>query len=306
MRVVVLGATGVIGRRAVPLMIREGHRVTALGRSPDRLHNLSSQGASTIALDLFDRDAIRRAIANHEAVVNLATHIPRPGLGMFLPGAWKETERIREHGSALLVDEALAAGVKVFIQESFAPIYVEAGDRWITEDTPTRPVRYNQATLLAETSAHRFAQNGGRGVVLRFAFFYGPRDRFTEDVFRYVRSGWLPIPGSPDGYFSMAHHDDAAAAVVAALSLQSGIYNVVDNEPMTRRELGAALAAILGVPEPKTPPRWITRLAGGLGELMARSQRISNAKLRQSGAWSPEYASSRQGWEAVSRSFIGK
>jgi uncharacterized protein YbjT (DUF2867 family) len=94
MRVVVLGATGVIGRRGVPLMIREGHRVTAVGRSPDRLRNLSSQGASTIALDLFDHEAVRRAIANHEAIVNLATHIPRPGLGMFLPGAWKETDRI--------------------------------------------------------------------------------------------------------------------------------------------------------------------------------------------------------------------
>jgi nucleoside-diphosphate-sugar epimerase len=287
-------------------MLRNGHRVTAIGRSPDRLHNLASQGADTIALDLFDREAVRRAIANHDAIVNLATHIPRAGLGMFFPLAWKETDRIREHGSALLVDEAVAAGVKLFIQESFAPIYADAGARWITEDAPTRPVRYNQTTLLAEASARRFAQSGGRGVALRFAFFYGPRDPFTEDVFRYVRSGWLPLPGSPDAYFSMAHHDDAASAVVAALSLPSGIYNVSDNEPLTRRELGAALAAILGVPEPKSPPRWITKLAGGLGELMARSQRISNAKLRQSGGWSPRYASSREGWEAVSRSFVGK
>ncbi len=101
MRVMVVGATGVIGRRAVPLMIREGHRVTAVGRSPERLQHLASQGASTIALDMFDRDAVKRAIAGHEVVANLATSIPRPGLGMFLPGAWKETDRIREHGSAL-------------------------------------------------------------------------------------------------------------------------------------------------------------------------------------------------------------
>ena len=302
----VVGATGVVGRRAVPLMIRDGHRVTAVGRSPDRLRNLASQGAATIALDIFDREAVRRAIANHEAIANLATHIPRVGLGMFLTSAWKENDRIREHGSALLVDEAVAAGVKVFVQESFAPIYADAGDRWIAEDAPTRPVRYNQTTLLAEASAHRFAESGGRGVVLRFAFFYGPRDRFTEDVFRYARSGWLAVPGSPDAYISMAHHDDAASATVAALDLPSGIYNVADNDPMTRRELGAVLASLLRVPEPKTPPRWITRLAGGLGELMARSQRISNAKLRQSSAWSPRYASSREGWEAVYRSFFSK
>ena len=77
---------------------------------------------------------------------------------MFFPRAWKETDRIREHGSALLVDEALAAGIRVFIQESFAPIYVDAGDRWITEEAPTRPVRYNQTTLKAEASAERFAR----------------------------------------------------------------------------------------------------------------------------------------------------
>jgi len=62
MRVVVFGATGVVGRRAVRLMIRQGHRVTAVGRSPERLQNLASQGASTVALDLLDRDAIKRAV----------------------------------------------------------------------------------------------------------------------------------------------------------------------------------------------------------------------------------------------------
>jgi 2-alkyl-3-oxoalkanoate reductase len=132
MRVVVFGATGVVGRRAVPLMIREGHRVTAVGRSPERLQNLASQGAFTIALDLFDRDAIKRAVVDHEAIVNLATAIPRSTLAMFFPSAWKENDRIREHVSASIVDEALAAGVRAYIQESFAPIYVDAGDRWIS------------------------------------------------------------------------------------------------------------------------------------------------------------------------------
>ena len=107
---------------------------------------------------------------------------------MFFPGAWKENDRIREHVSASIVDEALAAGVRVFIQESFAPIYVDAGDRWITEDAATQPVRYNQTTLKAEASAERFARQGGRGVVLRFAYFYGPDDRFTGDMFQSRRA----------------------------------------------------------------------------------------------------------------------
>ncbi|HVQ13769.1 MAG TPA: NAD(P)-dependent oxidoreductase [Vicinamibacterales bacterium] len=301
MRVVVFGATGVIGRRTVPLMIREGHRVTAVGRSPDRLRGLASQGATTIALDLFDREAIRRAVAGQEAIANLATAIPRSGLGMFFRRAWKETDRIREHFSALLVDEALAAGARAFIQESFAPIYVDAGDRWVTEADATRPVRYNQTTLKAEASAERFARQGGRGVVLRFAYFYGPNDRFTEDVFRYAARGWLPLLGSLDAYFSTCHHDDAATAVVAALNIPSGTYNVVDNEPMTHWQFGEALSAISGVPVPKPPPQWLVRLTGSMGETMARSLRISSAKLRQSG-WTPQHASARKGWESVYQS----
>jgi nucleoside-diphosphate-sugar epimerase len=266
------------------------------------LRGLASQGASTIALDLFDREAINRAVAGQDAVANLATAIPRSGLGMFFRSAWKETDRIREHFSALVVDEAVKAGVRTFIQESFAPIYVDAGDRWVTEADATRPVRYNQTTLKAEASAERFARHGGRGLVLRFAYFYGPNDRFTEDVFRYGARGWLPLLGSLDAYFSTCHHDDAATAVVAALNLPSGIYNVVDNDPMTHRQFGEVLSAIAGVPVPKPPPQWLVPLTGSLGETMARSLRISTAKLRQSG-WQPKHATAREGWEAAYRSF---
>ena len=53
-----------------------------------------SQGASTVALDRLDRDAIKRAVGDHEAIVNLATAIPRSTLAMFFPSAWKENDRI--------------------------------------------------------------------------------------------------------------------------------------------------------------------------------------------------------------------
>jgi nucleoside-diphosphate-sugar epimerase len=299
MRILVTGATGVIGRRAVPLMRQLGHQVTAVGRSHERLKELEHHGALTLALDLFDRRAVRCALAGHDAVVNLATHIPSPGIGALLPGAWKETDRIREHGSALLVDEALAGDVKLFVQESFAPIYPDSCDHWINEETSPTPAHYNQTALNAEASADRFARAGRRSVVLRFAFFYGPGDPFTREVFNFVRHGWLPIIGRPDAFFSTVSHDDAAAAVVAALDAQSGIYNVVDDEPCTRRELGAALAEMLSVRSPRIPGPWLAKLAGGLGETLARSLRISNAKLREATEWAPTYPSARDGWVAA-------
>src|SRR5262245_35984788 len=299
MRIFVTGATGVIGRRAVPLMVCRGHEVTGVGRSPERLKTLERAGATPLVLDLFDREAVRRSIPGFDAIINLATHIPPPGLRLFFTSAWKETGRIREDGSALLVDEALPAGARLFVQESFAPIYPDSGDRWITEETRAQAAPYNEATLKAEASADRFTKGGGRGVSLRFAYFYGPGDSFTQQTFKSVRRGWLPIFWAPDGFFSMVNHENAALAVVAALDAPSGVYNVVDNEPLTRRQLGEALSEMLNVPPPRTPPAWLTKLTGNVGETLARSLRISNAKLRDTTAWTPRYATSREGWLAA-------
>lgn len=299
MKILVTGSTGVIGRRAVPLMLHAGHIVTAAGRSIDRLKALEHLGASALALDIFDRDAVRDAIAGHDAIVNLATHIPRGTLTMFMPSSWKETDRIREFASALLVDEALSNGIRLFVQESFAPIYPDSGDRWITEETRPQPAAYNQGTVKAEQSADRFTKNGRTGIALRFAYFYGPGDAFADAMFRNVRRGWLPIFGPPDAFFSTVNHDDAASAVEAALSAPAGTYNVVDNDPLRRGDLGAAVSEMLHVRRPKSPPSWVTKLTGSLGETMARSLRISNAKLRETTGWSPKYLSARDAWRAT-------
>ena len=105
MKVFVTGGTGVVGRRAVPMLIAAGHEVTAAGRSRERLAALERAGARTLALDLFDRAAVERAVAGQEVVVNLATHIPPSSTRMMLPGAWRENDHIRREGSALSIEE---------------------------------------------------------------------------------------------------------------------------------------------------------------------------------------------------------
>jgi nucleoside-diphosphate-sugar epimerase len=299
MRIFVTGATGVIGSRAIPMLVDAGHTVTAAGRSANSLRRLEGPAVSTVVLDLFDVDAVRRAVAGHDAVVNLATHVPTSTFRQFLRSSWREMDRIRTQGSSILVDAAKEAGVTRFIQESFAPIYQDCGSQWIHETVPREPVRYNRSVLDAETSVQRFAEGGGAGVALRFAFFYGPHDAFTSEVITYVRRGWLPVPGQPDAFFPLVHHASAAAAVVAALDAPSGAYNVVDNEPLTRRQLGDTLAARLGTRPPRLPPTWMTPIMGGLGKMLARSLRISNEKLRSSTAWSPLYPTTAAGWMSV-------
>lgn len=305
MRIFVAGGTGVIGRRLVPQLVAAGHAVTAAARSAPKRELSSRFGVATVAVDLFDPAALRRAVAGHDIVINVATRIP-PSSRVFVPGAWRENDRIRRVVSGNLADAALANGAGRFIQESFAPTYPDRGDEWIDESTPARPTRYNRSVLDAESAAQRFTRAGGTGVILRFAFFYGPDSGFTLDAIRYIRKGWAPAFGSPDGFVSSISHDDAAAAVVAALGVAAGTYNVSDDEPLRRREYHDSLAAALGVAPPRFPPRWLARLAGSLGETLSRSQRISNRKLKEESGWEPAWPSVREAWPGLVEHLVAR
>jgi nucleoside-diphosphate-sugar epimerase len=301
MRVFVSGATGVIGRRVVPQLIAEGHDVTGIARAPDKRAAMEAQGATARQVSLFDTGALADAVAGHDVVVNLATHIPTSPVRMLLRSGWRENDHIRRQGSANLVDAALAAGAGRFVQESFAPLYQDHGDAWIDEEAAFEPTRYNSTVLDAERSARRFADAGGAGVVLRFAAFYGPDAAQLDGMIRLVRHGQAPLPGRADSFVSSVSHDDAATAVVAALRLPSGIYNVADDQPLRHREYVDALADAIGAPHPWIAPAWVAMLGGATLRMMARSERISNRKLRAATPWAPCYPSVREGFPVAVR-----
>lgn len=304
MRIFITGATGVIGRRVLPPLLRAGHELTAVARSPEAQERLIRAGVNAIPLDLLDLGAVLRAVAGHDVVVNLATHIPAPGR-MLLPFAWRENDLLRREASANLCEAALAAGASRFVQESFAFVYADAGEAWVGERSRLLPARHTRSVVDAERAAARFASHGGAGVVLRFAAFYGPDASHLGPLLAAARRGWAALPGDGEAFISSVSHDDAATAVVAALRLPSGIYNVADDEPVRRREYFDLLAGALAVPPPRLLPSWAKRLSGSVGEIMARSLRISNWKLRDAGAWTPRYPSVREGWPATIDALTG-
>ena len=299
MHVLVTGATGVIGRRVVSMLVAQGHDVTALARNPQSRQQLEGLGARCVAVDLFDLEALRRTAAGHEALINLATHMPSATWKMLFRRAWRLNDRIRSEGVANLVDAALSGGVGRFIQESFALTYPDRGDRWIDERTALEPAAYNKTVLQAEESLARFSAAGGTGVILRFAAFYGPDATQVRSYIEGLRKGWAMLPGGPQRYLSSISHDDAATAVLAALRAPAGAYTVVDDEPVRRAVYFGSLAADLGLGPPRFLPRWTTRLFGSVGELMSRSLRLSNRKLREASGWVPQFPSVREGWPNV-------
>ena len=213
---------------------------------------------------------------------------------MMLPGAWRENDRLRRDATAILARAAADAGVGRWIQESFAPLYEDAGDRWIDESWPMRPARYNRTVLDAERAVARFTESGGTGVVLRYAGFHGPDARHLAEMRGALHRGWFPMPGRADAYWSSTSHDDAATAVVAALGVPAGAYNASDDEPLTRRAYADAMARAFDAAPPRLLPPWVAHLMGSVGEALARAQRMSNATLRSFG-WRPLFPSAREG-----------
>lgn len=293
-RVLLTGATGVVGVHALPLLLARGFEVTAVARSEAKRKALESLGARAIALDIFDESAARAALEGIDVVINLATHMPASAMKMLLPWSWKENDRVRREGSAALARAARAAGVRRFMQESFAPIYEDGGDRWIDESWPLRPAPYNRTILDAERSAMRFSEEGGEGVIVRFASFYGP-DPMLREMIATAKRGLSPMAGSPSAYWSSIAQEDAASAVVALIAAPAGIYNVCDNVPLTRREWLGTLCAAAGIKVPRPMPRIMAMLGGKTVELLSRSQRMSNRELRTATGWSPKYPSAKEG-----------
>ncbi|HEX4540728.1 MAG TPA: NAD(P)-dependent oxidoreductase [Acidimicrobiales bacterium] len=304
MRVFLLGGTGAIGRHALPALVAAGHEVSALVRTAEKAAAVKAQSATPVLASIFDRAVLFEAVRNHEAVVNLATSMPSTAAFAFRH-AWEPTERVRIGGSAAVVDAALAAGVPRLVQESVSMIYPDSGDQWIDEDT--LPDRYpnTSGNLGAEASAQRFTKAGGTGVILRLGLFYGPGARHSEQFLAMARHHVTPLMGHPESYVSSIDVADGGAAVVAALQVPAGVYNVVDDEPLTKREYAQALATAASKRPWLRGPGRLALLLGNRLTSLTRSLRVSNRRFCEISRWQPRYPSARQGWVAMAESIYG-
>ncbi len=306
MKVLVTGATGVAGRSAVAALMQAGHHVSAVVRSAEKAAAVRALGATPVEVDLFDAGATERAVAGHDAVCNLATHIP-PLTTAGWPSAWRENDRIRRVVSTHLVDAALASASVRLVQESIGFLYPDHGEEWIDERLAPQPSLATQSALDAEANVARFTAAGRAGVVLRFAQFYGPATHHSRAMVTMARRfGLAPMVGALDGYVSSIHADDIGPAVAAALGAPPGVYNVTDDEPLSRRELAAVFAEALGRKRLRTPGRLLAKLGGATSEAVSRSHRLSNAAFCAATDWVPTVRSARDGWPRIIRELLAR
>ena len=299
MKVFVAGGTGAIGTHAVREIVSAGHQVSVITRSDEKSALIRSLGASPISVSLFDRQGLKGILPGFDAVVNLATAIP-PTSRFMQSRAWIENDRIRKEGSATLVDSALSSDVPRYIQESVSMLYRDAGNDWVDEGDATDRFPMAAGNHAAEANALRFTQQGRIGVVLRFGWFYGPGATHSEEFLELARHyGICIMMGPPDGYVSSIHMEDAGAAVAAALNVSAGTYNVVDDEPLSKRAYADALGKAVGKPPWLRAPGRLALLLGAKSTSLTRSLRVRNDKFKEASGWSPRYRSAREGWRAT-------
>jgi 2-alkyl-3-oxoalkanoate reductase len=308
MRIFVAGATGVLGRRLVPLLVSGGHQVTGMTRSPGKVAALRAAGAQPVVADALDRDDLVRVVtaARPEVVVHQLTDLA--GMTNFrrFDAGFAATNRLRTEGTGHLLAAARAAGTRRLVAQSFAGWpFARVGGPVKTEDDPldSDPPAELRRTLdaIRELEAAVVGAEGIEGLVLRYGGFYGPGTSAGEGgyVLDELRRRRFPIVGAGTGVWSFVHIDDAAAATMAAVERGApGIYQIVDDDPAPVAEWLPALAAAAGARPPRRVPVWAARLlAGEHGVvLMTQVRGASNAKARRELGWRPAYASWRQGF----------
>ncbi|CAB4365422.1 unannotated protein [freshwater metagenome] len=244
MRILVAGATGVIGRRLAPLLVAEGHQVWGSTRREVRGPEIRALGVEPVVLDAFDRaavfstlDAIRPDVVIYQSTDLASRDFTANG-------------RLRREGAPNLVEAALAAGTVRLIGQSVAFAY-GAGDEPATEDEPldvsTGGSHGDLATDVAmlEQAVCRCPE----WVVLRYGILYGPGTWYSADglVGHQLRNRELT---ATEGVTSFIHVDDAVRSAAAALSWPSGVVNVVDDEPAAATSWMPIFAARIGAPPP--------------------------------------------------------
>lgn len=129
--------------------------------------------------------------------------------------------------------------------------------------------------------------------MLRFGLFCGPGARHSEQMFAQARWHIAPVLGPPESYLSSIHLADAATAVAAALEAPAGTFNIVDDEPLTKRGYADALAHAAETTPWLRPPGRAGLLLGDRLTSLSRSLRVSNARFRAATGWAPRCPSAR-------------
>ncbi|MEU0252540.1 TIGR01777 family oxidoreductase [Streptomyces sp. NPDC006184] len=278
-RIAVAGASGLIGSALVRSLTADGHEVVRLVRRAPR-------DADEVRWDPGRGHVDPAGLTGCDAVVNLAG----AGVGdrRWTPEYKRLLRDSRVRGTAALAEAvaALPEPPRAFLNGSAIGIYGDTGDRVVDEDAPPGDGFLSGLCVEWEAAAAPVREAGVRTVFLRTGLVVARGGGAWARLFPLFRAGLGGRLGDGRQYWSyIALHDEVAAIRhVLDTATLSGPVNLTAPEPLTNREITAAMSRVLRRPAVFAVPAPALRAA--LGEMagdVLGSQRVVPKRLLESG-----------------------
>jgi nucleoside-diphosphate-sugar epimerase len=217
MRVFLAGASGVIGRRLVPLLLRDGHVVIGTTRSNDNASLIERAGAAAVVVDVYDARGLEEAVqaARPDVVIHQLTDLPSELDEAALAASLPRNARIRIEGTRNLIAAAQGASARRLIVQSIAFVYAPGREPHAEADPLNFADPGRALTVRGVADMEQQALRSGLdAVVLRYGALYGPGTWYETAV----RKPALHVDAS------------AQAALLAVARGAAGIYNIADDD----------------------------------------------------------------------------
>ncbi|MEV6169725.1 TIGR01777 family oxidoreductase [Streptomyces sp. NPDC051954] len=278
-RIAVAGASGLIGSALVRSLTADGHEVLRLVRHAPR-------AADELRWDPEARQVDTAGLAGCDAVVNLAG----AGVGS---RRWTDAYKSRIRSSRILGTSALAEAIasldtppRVFVNGSAIGFYGETGDRTVDERSPHGAGFLPELCVEWEGSAAAAQKAGVRTVFTRTGLVVAPKGGAWGKLFPLFKAGLGGRMGDGRQYWSFVSLHDEVAAIRHLIDTDglSGPFNVTAPQPLTNREITAAMGRVLHRPTLFAVPAPVLRTV--LGEMagdVLGSARVLPTRLLESG-----------------------
>ena len=285
-KILVSGASGLLGRSLVALLKQHKAHVTQLARKHSR-SALNQQCDETVVIDLTTpSQATVDALEGFDAVIHLA--------GESIMGLWTDEKMTKIRNSRVQPTQVLAEALastekppKTFICASAIGFYGEGGSAVLTETAPAGE-GFLAEVCVAWEAACNLAKNAGIRVVnTRFGMILAPTGGGFKTMLTPFQLGIGGILGDGKQMMSWVHADDAVAAMVHIIITPalSGAVNVVSPNAVSNLAFTKTLCKVLNRPTVLPAPAFALKLLFGklAEELLLPSQNVYPEQLQQSG-----------------------
>ena len=285
MRVIVTGATGLVGRALIRSLLADGHEVTRLVRGGAQ--GFRAPGTAAVHWDPERGEIDAKELEGHDAAVHLAGE-------SIAEGRWDDEKKRRILESRVkgtrLVAEALAGlneKPKVLVSASAVGFYGDRGDETVREESASGTDFLSEVCREWEKATLAASQAGLRVVHLRIGVVLSAEGGALPKMLTPFKLGVGGRVGSGRQYMSWITLDDLVAVIRRAIEDESlrGPVNAVAPRPVTNAEFTKALGHVLGRPTIFPVPAFAARLAFGemADALLLSGVRVEPARLSEAG-----------------------